>query len=145
MANFPNKLPARRASVLLNNVSPCQPKAVGLQETPSHAFGRTWHNRTPTFICSYFMPCSTYSSLKLAHPPPHPDFHLVYHSQLALYVLGVFGITSVPYLQEAVPGSRAAGHSVRWHSNAAHSVIMTSQHTWGDRTTLSWKPPKHSL
>jgi len=40
------------------------------------------------------------------------------------------GTASVPYLEEAVPGSCAARHAVWIHANAAHSVVVTSQHAW---------------
>lgn len=35
----------------------------------------------------------------------------------------------VPDLQKAIPWSCAAGHPIRCHTNTAHSVVMTGQHS----------------
>lgn len=40
------------------------------------------------------------------------------------------GTASIPYLEEAVPGSCATRHPIRGHSDTAHAVVVTSQHPW---------------
>lgn len=88
---------------------------------------RTWHK----FKHSPFTPCGFSLS-----PPQKSNFSLNSSSEstrqvfAGLFLLADWGSSSVPYLQEAVPGSRANSHAIWGHSDAAHPVIVTSQDSW---------------
>lgn len=54
--------------------------------------------------------------------------------------------SSVPNLEETVPGASGNSHAIRRHSQAAHSVVVTRKDSCGgkeeptDKTKIGWGP-----